>query len=201
MAGARGVALSFHLSGEAPHKEEQRISVTMFDYWPIVHGMAGEQSSDAKQVEHVQSVFLGAVGRRLITVAYAIYVRPGGSAATAPTTGLALPCGDLLMESWEQQKSRLIAQHLVRIALKLAGSLAAADAIENHVQGIGGQLLGNLAALAIWELERADLRHVRFLPNAIGLEWSWKDPGVLEAKIESKGVLPFEVPRQSIPAN
>ena len=171
------------LAGCGPEKVEKRASVTMVGFLPIVHGMQGPGKTPEDEI--VEKVFLGALGRRLFSVAYPVFESQTSTPSTPHASAASLNFDGLMLESWDAQKNRLIAQNLVRIALKAATIHGVGAELKKHVEGVWGDLLLNAATALAWETERADLRHIHYFPASITLRHTPgpATPAVLEIQI------------------
>ncbi|MBF0198806.1 MAG: hypothetical protein HQL32_13910 [Planctomycetes bacterium] len=156
-------SLIVRLKDQGPQKEERRLSLTMVEYWPVIHGYMQESSAQEQKISSVEDVVLGTLGRRVISIAYPVFVSrcsPALSAYEHPV----LNYDELLLESWQLQRNRLIAQNILRVTFKVIASQKVSSLIEDNVGGGWGTLLGNLGAMAVWKTEKADIRQLFYLP-------------------------------------
>lgn len=168
--------MKIELSGQGPEKIEKKMSLTMLGFWPLIHGYLSE-SKEEKQVEQIQSVIFGTLGKRLVTIAYPVF-RERGSTGTLESL---LPFSVLMLDSWDAQKNKMIAQSALRVILKIITAEKVSREVENAVGQNWGWLIGNLSRTLIWETEKADTRQILYLPASIDINWEWKEgdqPGI-----------------------
>jgi len=168
----RQLLLKIKLKGKGPQKVEQRLNVTMFGYLPLIQAYM-EGQSQPSELNHVQDIATGVLGKRLIEIAYPI-LKSNNAVFEYHDRSLNLQFGQLYQDSWDAQKNHLIAQSILRVIAKVWASYQVEHAIEKSVEGPWGQLLGNLGRLALWKTEQADIRQIDYMPNQVSLEWMWE---------------------------
>lgn len=163
--------VSITLKDQGPEKIEKKISMTMVGIWPIIHDYMSE-SKEERKVEDIQSIALGVLGKRVITIAYPVF-RERHSPSHGG--GYILDYNKLLLESWDAQKNRLIGQTALRIVLKLIASVKARQAAKDLVgeNELARMLVGNLANLLVWSTEKADVRQILYLPALVEIDWNF----------------------------
>ncbi len=175
LAKGRSLQLRVTLRGKFPQRVEEGVQVSLLEYWPVIRTWQDAEFTPEEGRE-LEDVFLGALGKRVIQLAWPVY-RHQTKTDRTDLTGTNLDLGSMMLNSWQLQKNRLIARTAVRVAWKMVAANLAEKQISKASDGDLAVILGQLARWAVWKTERADLRQIAYLPDQIGFDWQWLEEG------------------------
>jgi len=166
----KGIKLFIKLTNPRNTLVSKKISLTMFNYLPIIQTEVG----DHKNYNEIEEILLGTLGKRIISISFPT---PKTSSKMNNNDSDFLDFNKLYNKSWQLQKNRLIKTSIIRICLKLIAANAASKAIENKIDNNWGQLLSNIGRTLVWKTEKADLRVINYLPSLVNVKWEWVEEG------------------------
>lgn len=162
--------LNIYFHEQSPQKIEQGFSLSLVNDWPIIHGyLKGNQKHEKEAVE-IENFMLGVLGKKVVRISYAIFESP----QIHQSKRASLAFGNMLIDSWNIQKNRLIAQSFLRVAYKMYAAHKVEENIKSSIQQPWGELIGHIGRTLLWQTERADLRQISYLPSFIELDFKWK---------------------------
>ncbi|MBF0246288.1 MAG: hypothetical protein HQL31_13655, partial [Planctomycetes bacterium] len=95
---------AIELVGHGPQKQAVELSISMFEYWPIIHAMTGGDP----QAKEIENAYLGMIGERLLKISYPVYtVIDAGGSRERGQPGMDL--NEQMTRSWDLQKKRMVA--------------------------------------------------------------------------------------------